>query len=57
MFIFLDNIAKLQSTIYIKLGITNVVRSRHNCEKETFAIEKYHNYARLEHSRRHYVCV
>jgi hypothetical protein len=38
MFVFMDNIMKLQATIYIKLHSTNAtaVRSRHNSEKETF---------------------
>jgi hypothetical protein len=40
MFVFMDNIMKLQATIYIKLHSTNAtaVRSRNNSEKETFDI-------------------
>jgi hypothetical protein len=50
MFVFMDNIMKLQATIYIKLHSTNAtaVRSRNNSEKETFDIEIYHKYARGE---------
>ena len=59
MFVFMDNIMKLQATICIKLHSTNVtaVRSRHNSENETFDIEIYHKYARGELGRSDYVCV
>ena len=59
MFVSMDNIMKLQATIYIKLHSTNATaaRSRHNSEKETFDIEIHHKYARGELSRSDYVCV
>lgn len=59
MFVFIDNIIKLQATTYIKLRSTNgtAVRSRHNSEKESFAVETYQKYASGELSRREYVCV
>jgi hypothetical protein len=61
MFVFLDNIVKLQATMYtyIKWRSTNLtaLRSRHNSGKETVGIEKYHKYASGELSRRDYECV
>jgi len=59
MFVFLDNIIKIQATIYIKLRSTSTgaVRSRHNSEKETFMFEKYRKLERGELSRRDYVCI
>ena len=54
MFVFLDNIIKIQATTYIKLHSTSTdtVRSRHNPEKETFVLEKYRKFERGEMSRR-----
>jgi hypothetical protein len=50
MFVFLDNIIKIQASTYIKLysKSTDAVRSRHNSEKETFVLEKYRKFERGE---------
>ena len=59
MFVFLDNIIKIQATTYIKFRSTSTdaVRSRHNSEKETFVLEKNRKFGRGELSRRVYVCI
>jgi hypothetical protein len=42
MFVFLDTLTKIQATTYIKIRSTSseAVRSRHDSEKENFAMEK-----------------
>ena len=59
MFVFLDQMVKIQATTYIKIRSTSsaAVRSRHNSEKESVAIEKLQKYARGEISRTDYVFV
>jgi hypothetical protein len=59
VFVFFDNIIKIQATTYIKLcsTSTDAVRSRHNSEKETFVLENYKKFERGELSRRDYVCI
>ena len=41
IFVFLDNIIKIQATTYIKLRSTSTdtIRSRHNSENETVVLE------------------
>jgi hypothetical protein len=58
MFVFLDNIIKIQATTYIKLRSTSTdtVRSHHNPEKETFVLEKDRKFERGELSHEDYVC-
>jgi hypothetical protein len=43
MFVFLDTLTKIQATTYIKIRSTSseAARSRHDYEKENFAMEKY----------------
>ena len=59
MFVFLDTLTKIQATTYIKIKSTSseAVRSRHDSEKENFAMEKYQKLLRGEISRKQYVCI
>ena len=54
MFVFLDTLTKIQATTYIKIRSTSseAVRSRHDSEKENFAMEKYQKLLRDEISRK-----
>jgi hypothetical protein len=46
MFVFLDTLTKIQATTYIKIRSTSseAARSRHDYEKENFAMEKYQTF-------------
>ena len=58
-FVFLDTLTKIQPTTYIKIRSTSseAARSRHDYEKENFAMEKYQKLLRGEISRKQYVSV
>jgi hypothetical protein len=53
--VFLDTLTKIQPKTYIKIRSTSseAARSRHDYEKENFAMEKYQKLLRGEISKMH----